>query len=138
MRLYLNYCLEKQDISEEEKSNILVMSPNISNQIRLFSNDIEVADLLVDLEMINKNMVIMCINNASEMSSGTHWSTLLFIPPKHLFHHIDTIHNGNINVAYTTTMRIASLLNIENPIFLNCQDKLQTNGYDMLAYARLL
>ena len=48
----------------------MIMSPNITNQIRWSENEVHVAELLLDMDVINKKIIITFVIDAIIMSEG--------------------------------------------------------------------
>ena len=48
LELYTNKCLEEENIKDNDKEKVLIMSPNITNQLRWSENEVHVEELLLD------------------------------------------------------------------------------------------
>ena len=117
-----------------DKKLFAVIPPSICEKLKLCNSETENNILMADMEITEKQFVIMFINDAKESGGGSHWSSMIYIKEKKLFHHTDTIKNGNKEHALLLSKQVSTTLNIKNYQFSNCDDNLQDNSYDCGVY----
>ena len=111
-----------------------IIPPSICETIKLCKSETELNILMVDLDVTEKQFVILFVNDATESGGGSHWSSLIFIKDKKLFHHVDTLKNKNTEHALMMARKLTKTLNMDKYQFINCDDHLENNSYDCGVY----
>lgn len=134
---YLYSCLYK-----EIKNKILLIDPVIVSSIYFDDSIPDLYEILLPLEMNNKDFIFLPINdntNKFSYGGGTHWALLVYIKHDNFFIYLDST-NGKINLIQTIADKFLSILNYstnnEEAADLNATikfpiiEKKQFNSYD--------
>lgn len=89
------------DLFKEYKEKFLCLSPSLSHLIKLTSNLEMVKSLLETLDIADKELLLIPINDhkSFETVGGTHWTLLVFVKCLQTFQHYDSANSANINDA---------------------------------------
>lgn len=82
------------------------MPPSTTILLKLTENEVEFANTLYDMGMVDKEVVIFFVNDALMSSEASHWNAIISHTPKGTSHHIDTLGNANKICAKTSIKKI--------------------------------
>lgn len=121
----------------DNSSRVCFVSPEVSQFLKLVYSHEELALFLEPLELENKDVVVLAVNNASDPDrpGGSHWSLLVYTGQARQFFHLDSSSGLNSSDAALIVGRLSDFLGkkigqkvdrqvIEVPVLQ------QTNGYD--------
>ena len=102
----------------KHKDDIGIIGPCVAQMLKMCKNDEEIVEQLKPLNLTDKNLVLIPVNNAQEEESGgCHWSILIFYPEKEIFHHIDTLYPINKQCAWKIAEQMVTGLDLDNGTF---------------------
>jgi len=136
---------QKNFIFDANRHEIAVLSPAVVQMVKLAKTlGIEEIRLqITPLDLMDKSIVLIPVNNSQSEGDGSHWSLLIFLPQQFHFHHIDTLGDANKISASNVANNLLELLKQDLSCFgvgHRSSDTQQNNGHDcglhVLQYAR--
>ena len=116
------------------KDSIEIIGPCVAQMLKMCQKAEDIMEQLKPLNLKDRTLVLIPINNAHEQESkGCHWSLLIFFPKEENFHHIDSLHPINKESAWKIAVQINTGLDLENGTFdchTEMEDYQQDNKFD--------
>lgn len=116
-----------------KEKNLLTIGPSFAQLIKMTSSAEETEALLASLELEDKDLVLIPINNHSvtESAGGSHWSLLVLYVRDRKFEHYDSLmHSDNVCHAKQIAGKLNRLLrgNTLDLVIMTCNQ--QIDGYN--------
>ncbi|XP_071478414.1 sentrin-specific protease 8-like [Diadema antillarum] len=125
------YC--EYDLFKDSASCVAFISPDITQFIKL-SQDAEVGMFLEALDLPNKQLIFLAINDndSSASTGGSHWSLLVFWRSDYSFRHYDSCGSYNERAARDVARKLQPHIGPtgKKASFIHEQSPQQQNGYD--------
>ena len=90
-----------------------VLPPSICLQVKVAESEIDVIDLIADIDISEKEYLVIFVNNATKDTAGSHWSVLFYFRNENWFHHVDTIPGANETSAKIIYEKFSMALNLK-------------------------
>ncbi|XP_042331775.1 sentrin-specific protease 8 [Sceloporus undulatus] len=121
-----------QDFSDQ----VCFVSPEVTQFIKCTTSQEELALFLEPLNLPNKKVVFLAINdNSSQAAGGTHWSLLVYFQEKNCFAHYDSHTRSNSAHARRVAGKLELFLGKRGKVaFVEEEAPAQQNSYDCGMY----
>ncbi len=132
MEFYLEYLRHVKHKSQRD--NIEIVGPTVTQCIKMSECSRVVSEMLDPLNLLEKKMVLIPVNNASQADSeGSHWSLLILVPSNGHFYHMDSL-DFNKDSAVILAIKMSQQLKLQEKLFENFTGTRQDNAVDCGLY----
>ncbi|XP_020037514.1 sentrin-specific protease 8 isoform X2 [Castor canadensis] len=117
--------------------HVCFISPEVTQFIKCTSNPTEIAMFLKPLDLPNKRVLFLAINdNSNHAAGGTHWSLLVYLQDKNSFLHYDSQSRSNSIHAKQVAEKLEAFLGKKGDTLAFVEEKApaQQNSYDCGMY----
>ena len=117
--------------------HVCFISPEVTQFIKCTGNPAEIAMFLEPLDLPNKRVIFLAINdNSNHTAGGTHWSLLVYLQDKNGFFHYDSYGSSNSFHAKQVAEKLEAFLGRKGNKLAFVEEKApaQQNSYDCGMY----
>ena len=117
--------------------HVCFISPEVTQFIKCTGNPAEIAMFLEPLDLPNKRVIFLAINdNSNHAAGGTHWSLLVYLQDKNGFFHYDSYGSSNSFHAKQVAEKLEAFLGRKGNKLAFVEEKApaQQNSYDCGMY----